>query len=104
METVPQGAEASEAVSQDEPSGGTARSVEGEGGEEMTSENPAPSTETAKKDTDEEKTGGEEKGKGVEGGTKKAAKEEPKKSAERDVGITEYASDHVGFFGIIKQR
>lgn len=103
MDTAPQGAEA---AAQDEPAEGTAPTTETEGGDEAASENPTPSTETIKEEPAEERSGGGEKDGGGEGEgeAKKIVKEEPRKSAERSVGITEYASDHVGFFGIIKQR
>ncbi|KAK8390358.1 hypothetical protein O3P69_010205 [Scylla paramamosain] len=82
-------------------------SEKAEGEDEASSENtdnPGSSTQTLKKEVDEEKGDGEGKGEEVEGTTKKDAKPEPRKSVEKNVGITEYAGDHAGFFGIIKQR
>ncbi|XP_045115933.1 pseudouridylate synthase 7 homolog isoform X4 [Portunus trituberculatus] len=82
-------------------------SMKAEGGDETSSENtdnPASSTHTITKEVDEEKGDGEGKEEDVDGATKKDAKSEPRKSVEKNVGITEYAGDHAGFFGIIKQR
>lgn len=125
-----EGADTTEAVPQDEPMTGAESSPvtadQGvEGKDEKPGEDPSPSVQAPEKDQSEEVAGGgdgssgdggtgdggsggedkvEEQAQGAEEETKEPAKEEPKRSIEREVGITEFAGKHEGFFGIIKQR
>ncbi|XP_042208197.1 pseudouridylate synthase 7 homolog isoform X2 [Homarus americanus] len=99
-----EGNDAIEEVDSDDPGSNDGHS-DGEGGQEGQEGAPA---EVASQDKvkDNADNGAEEPADNAKSDEKdkEVEKGDAKKSIEKDVGITQYAGDHKGFFGIIKQK